>query len=72
MSMKSNSTLIVDIYHQAKHVGEYSLTLFMEGYWRLKDYFFYLEGENSVYYKDFEQIRIVLLKASVTESIFNS
>ncbi|XP_058763549.1 uncharacterized protein LOC131636996 [Vicia villosa] len=34
--------------------------------------FFHLEGENSVYYKDFEQIGNVLLKASVTESMFTS
>ncbi|XP_058741129.1 uncharacterized protein LOC131613479 [Vicia villosa] len=34
--------------------------------------FFYMEGENSVYYKDFEQIGNVLLKESVTESMFTS
>ncbi|XP_058766249.1 uncharacterized protein LOC131639816 [Vicia villosa] len=34
--------------------------------------FFHLEGENSVYYKDSEQIGNVLLKASVTESMFTS
>lgn len=34
--------------------------------------FFHMEGKNSVYYKDFEQIGNVLLKASVTESMFTS
>ncbi|KAI5405665.1 hypothetical protein KIW84_052431 [Lathyrus oleraceus] len=31
-----------------------------------------MEGENSVYYKDFNLIGNVLLKASVTESMFTS
>ncbi|XP_050909554.1 uncharacterized protein LOC127123377 [Lathyrus oleraceus] len=34
--------------------------------------FFHMEGENFVYYKDFEQIGNVLLKASATESMFTS
>ncbi|XP_058761707.1 uncharacterized protein LOC131635111 [Vicia villosa] len=34
--------------------------------------FFHLEGENPVDYKEFEQIGDVLLKASVTESMFTS
>ncbi|XP_058767402.1 uncharacterized protein LOC131641097 [Vicia villosa] len=34
--------------------------------------FFHLEGENSVYYKDYEQVGDVLLKPSVTESMFTS
>ncbi|KAI5435870.1 hypothetical protein KIW84_022338 [Lathyrus oleraceus] len=34
--------------------------------------FFHLEGENSIYYKDFEQIGNVLLKVSVTESMFTA
>ncbi|XP_050875206.1 uncharacterized protein LOC127078827 [Lathyrus oleraceus] len=34
--------------------------------------FFHMEGENSVYYKDFEQIGNVLLKPSVTESMFTT
>lgn len=32
--------------------------------------FFHMEGENYVYYKDFEKIGNVLLKPSVTESMF--
>lgn len=31
-----------------------------------------MEGENSVYYKDFQQIGNVLLKPSVTESMFTT
>ncbi|CAK8571114.1 unnamed protein product [Lathyrus sativus] len=34
--------------------------------------YFHLEGENYVYYKDFEQIGNVLLKPSVTESMFTA
>ncbi|CAK8530235.1 unnamed protein product [Lathyrus sativus] len=34
--------------------------------------FFHMEGENSVYYKDFEHIRTLLLKPSVIESMFTS
>ncbi|XP_058775182.1 uncharacterized protein LOC131649435 [Vicia villosa] len=34
--------------------------------------FFHMEGENSVYYKDNEQVGDVLLKPSVTESMFTS
>ncbi|XP_058746518.1 uncharacterized protein LOC131619442 [Vicia villosa] len=34
--------------------------------------FFHMEGENSVYYKDYEQVGDVLLKPSVTESMFTS
>ncbi|XP_058726583.1 uncharacterized protein LOC131597942 [Vicia villosa] len=34
--------------------------------------YFHLEGENSVYYKDYEQVGDVLLKPSVTESMFTS
>lgn len=33
---------------------------------------FHMEGENFVYYKDFERIWNVLLKANVTKSMFNS
>ncbi|XP_058749840.1 uncharacterized protein LOC131622824 [Vicia villosa] len=34
--------------------------------------YFHMEGENSVYYKDYEQVGDVLLKPSVTESMFTS
>lgn len=34
--------------------------------------FFHLEGENSIYYKDFEKIGNGLLKPSVTESMFTT
>ncbi|XP_058780945.1 uncharacterized protein LOC131655055 [Vicia villosa] len=34
--------------------------------------FFHMEGENSVYYKDYEQVGDVLLKPSVTESMFTA
>lgn len=34
--------------------------------------FVYMEGENPTYYKDHEQIEIVLLKPSVIESMFTS
>src|ERR1051325_4763179 len=34
--------------------------------------FFHMEGENSVYFKDHEQMGNVLLKASVTESMFTA
>ncbi|KAI5416332.1 hypothetical protein KIW84_041405 [Lathyrus oleraceus] len=34
--------------------------------------FFHMEGENFIYYKDFEQIGNVLLKPSVTESMFTA
>jgi hypothetical protein len=34
--------------------------------------FFHDQGENSCYYKDHEQIGDVLLKASVTKSMFTS
>ncbi|XP_058764577.1 uncharacterized protein LOC131638035 [Vicia villosa] len=34
--------------------------------------FFHLEGEHSVYYRDYEQIGDVLIKPSVTESMFTA
>ncbi|XP_058767228.1 uncharacterized protein LOC131640871 [Vicia villosa] len=34
--------------------------------------FFHMEGENSVYYKDYEQVGDVLLKPSLTESMFTA
>ncbi|XP_058759288.1 uncharacterized protein LOC131632565 [Vicia villosa] len=34
--------------------------------------YFHMEGENSVFYKDYEQVGDVLLKPSVTESMFTS
>ncbi|XP_058775274.1 uncharacterized protein LOC131649531 [Vicia villosa] len=34
--------------------------------------YFHMEGENSVYYKDYEQVGDVLLKPSVTESMFTA
>lgn len=55
-----------------------------EAWWRMFSYlihgrkptverlFFYIEGENSMYYKDYAQIENVLLKLSVTESMFTS
>lgn len=62
--MKSNSTLIADMYHQVKFTGESSLIQFMLENQLLKKN--HMKGENFVYYKDFEQIRTLLLKPSVT------
>ncbi|XP_050878793.1 uncharacterized protein LOC127082607 [Lathyrus oleraceus] len=58
--------------------------LLSEACWRIFSYFihgrksvverlfFHMEGENSVYYKDFEQSGNVLLKSSITEFMFTS
>ena len=60
------------MFHQVKRVGEFFSYSIHGRKPAVERLIFDMEGENSVYYKDFEQIGNVLLKASVTESMFTS
>jgi len=55
-----------------KHVGEFLHFQSMEEIQLLKDYFFHLPGEHQIYFRDGDIIDQLIVKPSITKSIFTS